>query len=105
MDKLDLDKIRNWMNEARPTPFNFAQFSLQARTHIAGLIAEVRRLQSPQAPAAPVQAGEREALETWKRSIQAGRNAGATHWEIPDIISRIDEILAQDKQAPKEDGR
>ncbi len=43
---LDLEPILFFMNTARPTPFNLANFSLQARTHIAGLIAEVRRLRA-----------------------------------------------------------
>lgn len=36
----------------------------------------------------------RDALNEWKRDIQAGQNGGAGHWPIPEMFKRIDFILA-----------
>lgn len=70
---LDLSPIHNWMNQARPTPFNMANFVLTARTHIAGLIAEVQRLNRKD-PAAPVLMEESVAADALADALRSAPN-------------------------------
>jgi hypothetical protein len=105
MDKLDLDPILAWMNSARPTPFNMANFTLTARTHIAALIAEVRALRAQagtrEAPAPGLSNGEElmlwDAINAYARTCggKTGTGHGAPNPDKGKAVDRVRTILGE----------